>query len=63
MYRYWFAVGLGHGLFLKFGFRKAIMINLCRLCGSIELQLLMTDGHNCDLNFYRGSVYPLELRS
>jgi SAM-dependent methyltransferase len=35
------------------------MINQCRLCGSNQLQLWMTDGHNCDLNYYRCAVCKL----
>jgi SAM-dependent methyltransferase len=35
------------------------MITQCRLCGSTELGLWMTDGHNCDLNYYRCDVCSL----
>jgi SAM-dependent methyltransferase len=35
------------------------MINQCRLCGSSDLQLWMTDGHNCDLSYYRCSTCTL----
>ncbi|MEE8289091.1 MAG: class I SAM-dependent methyltransferase [Nitrosomonadaceae bacterium] len=35
------------------------MISQCRLCGSNKLQLWMTDGRNCDLNYYRCSVCTL----
>ena len=35
------------------------MISQCRLCGSNDLQLWMTDGHNRDLNYYRCGVCTL----